>query len=237
MPPKPTKQKRASSPKLQLGLGKSILKQRTLLESKLKKPANAPPITAMDVANDWPPLNAPTDTTMEIQEPAPDPTTLHIEAKDSDTSVTTPLELPKAITPASTEPARKSVVFDTTNMVLEDETIRKQLAPVFENTSKRKTTLFIKVRLPVENKPREPTSAARTKLKELGEILIQQDPSMIIYKHKQTNKDKRDACTKLSQLPTTITGIQSYVCKHKCFLAKMFYQNISPSSVHVFHMY
>jgi hypothetical protein len=27
------------------------------------------------------------------------------------------------------------------------------------------------------------------------------------------------------------------VCKHKCFLAKMFYQNIGPSSVHVFHMY
>jgi hypothetical protein len=211
MPPKPTKQKRAGSPKLQLGLGKGILKQRTLLESKLKKPANTPPITAMDIANDWPPLNAPTDTTMEIQEPAPDPTTPHIEANDSDTSVTTPLELPKAITPASTEPARKSVVFDTTNTVLEDETIRKQLAPVFENTSKRKTTLFIKVRLPVENKPREPTSAARTKLKELGEILIQQDPSMIIYKYKQTNKDERDACTKLSQLPTTITGIQSYM--------------------------
>ena len=27
------------------------------------------------------------------------------------------------------------------------------------------------------------------------------------------------------------------VCKHKCFLAKMFYQNIGPSSVHVFHIY
>jgi hypothetical protein len=27
------------------------------------------------------------------------------------------------------------------------------------------------------------------------------------------------------------------VCKHKCFLASMFYQNIGPSSVHVFHMY
>jgi hypothetical protein len=27
------------------------------------------------------------------------------------------------------------------------------------------------------------------------------------------------------------------VCKHKCFLAKMFYQNIGPSSVHIFHMY
>jgi hypothetical protein len=26
------------------------------------------------------------------------------------------------------------------------------------------------------------------------------------------------------------------VCKHKCFLASMFYQNIGPSSAHVFHM-
>ena len=28
-----------------------------------------------------------------------------------------------------------------------------------------------------------------------------------------------------------------FICKHKCFLASMFYQNIGPSSVHVFHMY
>jgi hypothetical protein len=60
-------------------------------------------------------------------------------------------------------------------------------------------------------KPNDPTRAACTKLKEFGEILIQQDPSMIIYKYKQTCKDERDACNKLSQLPTTITGIQSFM--------------------------
>jgi hypothetical protein len=152
------------------------------------------------------------DTTMEIQEMALNPTTPHIKDADSNTMVTTPSEPPKAITPAPKESTRKLVVFDATNTVVEDEMICKQLAPVFENTSKRKTTLFIKVQLPVENKPRDPTSAAWTKkLKELGEILIQQDPSMIIYKYRQTTKDKRDACTKLSQLPTTITGIQSYM--------------------------
>jgi hypothetical protein len=84
-----------------------------------------------------------------------------------------------------------------------------KLAPVFATAVKRKTTLFIKVKLPVESKPTDPTSAARMKLKELGEILIQQDPSVIFYKYKQTAKDKRDACTKLSQIPTTITGIKS----------------------------
>jgi hypothetical protein len=190
MPPKPTKQKQAGSPKLQLGTGKGILKQRTLLESSnLKKPVNEPPITAKDIDNDWPLLNAPTDTTMEIQELAPDPTTPHIEDADSNTMVTTPSEPPQAITPASKESTRKLVVFDATNTVVEDAMIRKQLAPVFENMSKRKTTLFIKVQLPVENKPRDPTSAAWIKLKELGEILIQQDPSMIIYKYRQTTKD------------------------------------------------
>jgi hypothetical protein len=218
MPPKPTKQKRAGSPKLQLGLGKGILKQRTLLESaKLKKPVNEPLL--MDVDNDWPLLTAPTDTSMEIQDPAPAPTTPPIDdgqppptSADSNTTATTPLEPPTEITPASKESTRKSVVFDATNTVVEkDATVRKQLAPVFENTAKRKTTVFIKVRLPVEKKPTDPTNAARTKLKELGEILIQQDPSMIIYKYKQTAKDERDACTKLSQLPTTITGLQSYM--------------------------
>jgi hypothetical protein len=35
----------------------------------------------------------------------------------------------------------------------------------------------------------------------------------------------------------TASKAASNVCKHKCFLASMFYQNIGPSSVHVFHMY
>ena len=220
MPPKPTKQKRASSPKLQLGPGKGILKQRTLLESaKLKHLVVEPPLTTMDVDKVLPVRNVPTDTPMEIQDPVPDPTTPPIDdgqppptLADSNTTATTSLDLPtKAVTPALKDSTRKSVVFDTSNTVVEDETVRKQLAPVFENTTKRKTTVFIKVRLPVENKPKDPTSAARTKLKELGEILIQQDPSMLIYKYRQTTKDERDACTKLSQLPTTITGIQSYM--------------------------
>jgi hypothetical protein len=215
MPPKPMKQKQASSPKLQLGPGKGILKQRTLLESaKLKHLVVEPPLTTMDVDKVLPVRNVPTDTPMEIQDPVPDPTTPPIDdgqppltLADSNTTATSSLDLPKAVTPALKDSTRKSVVFDTSNTVVEDEMVRKQLAPVFENTTKHKTTVFIKVRLPVENKPKDPTSAARTKLKELGEILIQQDPSMLIYKYRQMTKDKRDACTKLSQLPTTITGI------------------------------
>ena len=75
--PKPTKhQKRAGSPKLQLGLGKGILKQSTLLDTPKKKTAPAakpPPATAMDTSDDddddddngWPKL--PTATPMDTQ--------------------------------------------------------------------------------------------------------------------------------------------------------------------------
>jgi hypothetical protein len=115
---------------------------------------------------------------------------------------------------------RKSAGFGASNAVVEEvlanseesvTAVCKQLAPIFANTAKRKTTLFIKVKLPVESKPMNPTSAARTKLKELREILLQQDPSVIFYKYKQTATDKRDACTKHSQILMTITGIQSYM--------------------------
>jgi hypothetical protein len=72
------------------------------------------------------------------------------------------------VTPGNTTPARKPVVFNATNTVVEDVidgadssvVICQQLAPVFVNTSKRKMTLFLKVRLPVESKPKDPTSAA-----------------------------------------------------------------------------
>jgi len=40
-----------------------------------------------------------------------------------------------------------------------------------------------------------------------------------------------------NRFPDGVPPACTTVCKHKCFLAKMFYQNIGPSSVHVFHMY
>jgi hypothetical protein len=41
----------------------------------------------------------------------------------------------------------------------------------------------------------------------------------------------------MNGLKICATEIGSAICKHKCVLASMFYQNIGPSSVHVFHMY
>ena len=86
--------------------------------------------------------------------------------------------------------------------------MRKQLAPAFFTTSKRKTTLFLGIRLPDDKKPGDPTGAARLKLKELGELMIEQDPSTLIYRYKKTFDDKNDACTQLS---TTITGLQAFM--------------------------
>jgi hypothetical protein len=176
---------------------------------------------------------------MGIQGTPPDNTTPHITdsmaiqtaAADNDSTKTKQAHVTP---PSETLPVRKLVGFGVSNMVVEEvldnngesvtavckklashgesvTAVRKQLAPVFANTAKRKTTLFIKVKLLVESKPTDPTSAARTKLKELGEILLQQDPSVIFYKDKQTAKDEKDACTKLSQIPMTITGIQLYM--------------------------
>jgi hypothetical protein len=71
--------------------------------------------------------------------------------------------------PSETPPVRKLVGFGPSNMVVEEilddngesvTAVRKQLAPVFANTAKMKTTLFIKVKLLVESKPTDPTSAA-----------------------------------------------------------------------------
>jgi hypothetical protein len=182
--PKPTKQKQAGSPKLQLGLGKGILKQRTLLETpKQMAPTEAkapPPVTAMamddnddDDDDDWPKLT--TATPMDIQGTSQDPTMPHIAnpivenptqmAEDKDSTKT---KQGQVTPPSETLPVRKSVGFGASNTVVEEvladngesvTAICKQLAPVFANMAKRKTTLFIKVKLTVEaeqtNKPNQ----------------------------------------------------------------------------------
>jgi hypothetical protein len=120
--------------------------------------------------------------------------------------------------PAAAPASKPSVGFASTNTVIDPgsdndktQSVRKQLAPVFSKTCKRKTTLFLRIRLPVDKKPRDPTNAARLKLKELGELMIEQDPSTLIYRYKQSSEDEIDACTQLSQLPTTITGLQAFM--------------------------
>jgi hypothetical protein len=41
--------------------------------------------------------------------------------------------------------------------------------------------------------------------------MIEQDPSSLIYCYKQSSEEEIDACTQLSQLPTTITGLQAFM--------------------------
>jgi hypothetical protein len=174
-------------------------------------------------------VNAPTDATPSQNTPTLTPSkrghmitpTNATLTSDSVLPPTTPAKsgILKATSPNKNTP-KPSVGFSPSNMVMEAASdqedpeviqVRPQLAPVFTKTSKRKTTLFIKIRLPVKAKPKDPTAATHLKLKELGELMINVDPTTLIYKYKQTAKDENDACTKLSQLPTTITGVQSFM--------------------------
>jgi hypothetical protein len=194
LPTMPKEKKKPISKKPPVG----PLQQKTLFETGHLKSAQTPP----------PMTKAPDDiATKLLSSPA-----------DMDTAPTPPDEMPAtAITPPDTAipPKRNSVGFAPENTVVEAgaslDTVCKQLAPALTTTSKRKMTLFLKVRLPVDKKPKDPTGAARLKLKELGELLIDQDPTAIFYKDKQTFKDEKDACTKLSLLPTSITGIQAFM--------------------------
>jgi carboxypeptidase C (cathepsin A) len=61
----------------------------------------------------------------------------------------------------------------------------------------------LNVCLLVDQKSKDPTTAGSLKLKKLEELMINLDPTMLFYKFKETHNDKRDACSKLSQLPMT----------------------------------
>jgi hypothetical protein len=136
------------------------------------------------------------------------------------------------VTPESeTSPARKSVGFNATNTIVEEVLANnedsvtvacKQLVPVSANTVKHKTTLFIKVKLQGESKLKDPTSSGREqtkgpnqrgshKLKELGEILIWQDPSSSTSIGKPARMNGMHATSYLSSSPQSQTSAQSYM--------------------------
>jgi hypothetical protein len=186
MMPKAHKQKRSGSPRPQQpGASKSILKQQTLLEStQSKKKSNELSVSdPPDDDDDWPSLSATSATPMDIATPVPDPKTPHIE----------PMQVEKApsvlgnscseppaqklvvsatvITPPALTTPKASVGFASSNTVMEDSpddnmvaVVRKQLAPVFSSTLVRKKTLFLKICLSVDPKPKDPTAAGRLQL-------------------------------------------------------------------------
>jgi hypothetical protein len=94
--PKRTKQKQAGSPKLQLGLGKGILKHSTLLDTPKKKTpttAKPPPTMAMDTGDHddddrWPELpTANSIKTKQGQVTPPSETLLVRKSKLDDDSI------------------------------------------------------------------------------------------------------------------------------------------------------
>ena len=219
MTPKAHK-KRPGSPKPQQpGASKSILKQQTLLEfTPSKKKTNELSVSdPPDDDDDWPSLSTTSATPMDIATLVPDPKTPHIETlqvekapSDLDNSASVPPAQKSAASATVTPPAlttpRASVGFASANTVMEDSpddnmvtVVRKQLAPVFSSTSIRKKTLFLKIRLSVDPKPKDPTAAGRLQLKELGKMMINLDPTMIFISiNRQTRTKEMPAINFLS---------------------------------------
>jgi hypothetical protein len=186
------------------------------VQDKWPTPAESSP-PPMDMAQDTPP---PTKTT-----PSPDTTPTQVDTLMPPASpphqppANEDITMTSTVTPAAPTPPRPRVGFAAANTVVEPSQtgvslaaiVHKQLAPIFAASNSHKKVHFLKIKLPVDEKPKDPTSAAWLKLKELGKLMINHDPTTIFYKYKKTHDDKRDACTKLSQLSTTITSIQAYM--------------------------
>jgi hypothetical protein len=62
-------------------------------------------------------------------------------------------------------------------------TSRPKAPPTKPKPTLRQKVLFVKVRLPVDKKPMDPTSAGRLKLKELWEVMLTLDPTTVLYKY------------------------------------------------------
>ena len=76
--------------------------------------------------------------------------------------------------------------------------------------------MFMRVKLPIPDHGQrlntEATKESREFLKRFMETMIQIDPTAVtIYKWRQTSPEEKDACLLPTQLPTTITGVQSFM--------------------------
>jgi hypothetical protein len=93
--------------------------------------------------------------------------------------------------------------------------VQQRLAPTFTTSNARTNGIFTRLKLPVpshtKNPTKEATKEARESLKLLIDTMVQINPTAILYKYKQSNLVEKDACARSTHLPTTITGLQSYM--------------------------
>ena len=75
--------------------------------------------------------------------------------------------------------------------------------------------MFMRLKLPIPDHGQrlnnDATKESREFLKRFMETMIQIDPTAIVYKWRQSSPEEKDACPLPTQLPTTITGIQSFM--------------------------
>jgi hypothetical protein len=76
---------------------------------------------------------------------------------------------------------------------------------------------------------------------EYENIEYNSDPAEAYYQSKGINQDdfmnsKHPVNFRANQMAEFLHALPSCVCKHKSFLARMFYQNVGPFWVHIFHI-
>ena len=102
-------------------------------------------------------------------------------------------------------------VQETTNEDgITETSIKKNLTQAFSQTNRRKHFRIMTARLAVEPSGPEATKTGRKALKQLYTLMIQQDPTAILYSFRQTNPTESDACKNPAALPSTITALQKF---------------------------
>jgi hypothetical protein len=137
--------------------------------------------------------------------------------------MTTPTPLTNPVTPSS-PPVNHctSVGFsenrtEIVDAVMDDSmtftTVTQRLALVFVASNACTHMLFIRMKLPIPDHTAKPnpdaTKEGSKSLKLFMEMMVQIDPTAILYKWQQTKPDEWDACVRSTHL--TITGLQAFM--------------------------
>ena len=91
----------------------------------------------------------------------------------------------------------------------------KNLASVFTAAVSKETknSVFIKVMFPVDPNPKDPVKAARSQLVEYFKMIQSVDKSAALLKWGKDTGATSESCTKLSDLPATLTGGLTVFCR------------------------
>ena len=170
---------------------------------------------------------SPSPATMPANTTSPSGSPAHKKLRNDDE--TTPKKLPpktpEQVTPSSPPPnPRPSIRWGANDTNIAEEladdgtaitTINQRRAPIFVASNTRTHTFYVKMKLPLAPNKSGPnpnaTKDGRDSLKSYFQLLIQIDPTALLYKWTQSNPEETDACTIPSHLPQTLTGLRAYM--------------------------